>query len=252
MLRLVCKAQEQPRERVREMAEELCISPRTAELLLSRGITDCDEAANFLNPSESALENAYLLKDMDKAVSRIRKAIDLGEKIVVFGDYDADGVCATAIMLSCLRRLGANAEYMIPSRHEDGYGMTMKSAEQLFNMGANLIITVDNGVKSAAETERCYELGMEVIVTDHHIPGDTLPKCEALILCGNADEYPNRHICGAGLACKVAEALLGREAAREYIPLAGIATVADIVPLTGENRVFAALAVKDIRRGRCP
>ena len=89
MLRLVCKAQEQPRERVREMAEELCISPRTAELLLSRGITDCDEAANFLNPSESALENAYLLKDMDKAVSRIRKAIDLGEKIVVFGDYDA-------------------------------------------------------------------------------------------------------------------------------------------------------------------
>ena len=193
MLRLVCKAQEQPRERVREMAEELCISPRTAELLLSRGITDCDEAANFLNPSESALENAYLLKDMDKAVSRIRKAIDLGEKIVVFGDYDADGVCATAIMLSCLRRLGANAEYMIPSRHEDGYGMTMKSAEQLFNMGANLIITVDNGVKSAAETERCYELGMEVIVTDHHIPGDTLPKCEALILCGNADEYP--HLC---------------------------------------------------------
>lgn len=252
MLRLVCKAQEQPRERVREMAEELCISPRTAELLLSRGITDCDEAANFLNPSESALENAYLLKDMDKTVSRIRKAIDLGEKIVVFGDYDADGVCATAIMLSCLRRLGANAEYMIPSRHEDGYGMTMKSAEQLFNMGANLIITVDNGVKSAAETERCYELGMEVIVTDHHIPGDTLPKCEALILCGNADEYPNRHICGAGLACKVAEALLGREAAREYIPLAGIATVADIVPLTGENRVFAALAVKDIRRGKCP
>lgn len=252
MLRLICKAPEQPRERVRAMAEELGISPRTAELLLSRGIDDCDAAARFLNPSESALEDAYLLKDMDKAVARIRRAIALGEKIVVFGDYDADGVCATAIMLSCLRRLGATAEYMIPSRHEDGYGMTMKSAEQLFNMGANLIITVDNGVKSAAETERCYELGMEVIVTDHHIPGDTLPKCEALILCGNADEYPNRHICGAGLACKVAEALLGRDGAREYITLAGIATVADIVPLTGENRVFTALAVRDIRRGRCP
>lgn len=251
MLRLVCKAGKHDAEKVRKLADELGVSARTAQLLLDRGIESGEEAARFLNPSAAALENPFLLKDMDRACASIKEAIALGEKIVVFGDYDADGVCATSIMLSCLKRLGARAEYMIPSRHEDGYGMTMKSAEQLFNMGANLIITVDNGIKSVTEIARCYELGMRVIVTDHHIPGDTLPVCEALVLADNDDNYPNRHICGAGLAMKVAEALLGREAALEYIPLAGIATVADIVPLTGENRVIAALAVKAVRQGKC-
>lgn len=251
MLRLICKAKEQPRERVNAMAEELGLSPKTAELLLSRGINDNDEAAAFLHPSPANIEEAYLLKDMDKAVARIRKVVAAGEKIVIFGDYDADGVCATAIMLNCLEQLGCHAQYMIPSRHEDGYGMTIKSAEQLHAMGTNLIITVDNGVKSIEEAERCYELGMELIITDHHIPGDTLPRCEALIMCNNADEYPNRHICGAGIAYKLSEALLGKSRAYEYIPFAGIATVADIVPLTGENRTFVALAVNAVRRGRC-
>ncbi len=251
MLRLICKAKEQPRERVCALAEELGISPRTAELLLNRGINNAEEATAFLHPSQGSLEEAYLLKDMDKAVERIRKAVANGEKIVIFGDYDADGVCATAIMLNCLNKLGARVDYMIPSRHEDGYGMTVKSVEQLHAAGTDLIITVDNGVKSVEEAKRCYELGMELIVTDHHIPGDELPRCEALILCNNADDYPNRHICGAGIAYKLAEAILGKSAALEYIPFAGIATVADIVPLTGENRAFVALAVKAVRAGKC-
>lgn len=251
MLRLICKAKEQPRERVGALAEELGISPRTAELLLSRGINNAEEAALFLHPTENCLEEAYLLKDMDKAVTRIRRAVANKEKIVIFGDYDADGVCATAIMLNCLTSLGARVEYMIPSRHEDGYGMTAKSVEQLHASGASLIITVDNGVKSVTEAKLCYELGMELIVTDHHIPGEELPRCEALVMCNNADEYPNRHICGAGIAYKLAEAILGKTRALEYIPFAGIATVADIVPLTGENRAFVALAVKMVRQGKC-
>lgn len=251
MLRLICKAGAAEREQVRELAQELSASPRVAELLTARGITDAEEAFAFLHPSVSGLEDPFLLKDMDKAAACIMAAVENKERIIVFGDYDADGVCATAIMLGCLKELGADTGCMIPSRHEDGYGMTMRSVEQLKKMGAGLIITVDNGIKSAEEIARCYELGMRVIVTDHHIPGDSLPRCEALVLCNNADEYPNRHICGAGLAQKLAEALIGREKAIKYIPFAGIATVADIVPLTGENRVFAALAVKAVREGRC-
>ncbi len=231
----------------------LSVSLRTARLLIGRGI--CDEAAAkaFLHPSESMLHDPFLFRDMEKAVKRIRRAVREGEQIFIFGDYDADGVCATSMLLLYLRGEGANVDYHIPSRHTEGYGMSIGAVERLKERGAKLIITVDNGVKANHELKRCRELGMDVIVTDHHLPGDELPPCEAL-LCHTVEgcTYPNKNICGAGTAFKLIEALGGRDAAMPYISLATIATAADVVPLVGENRVFAALGLRAINKGDCP
>lgn len=252
MLRFTRKAAPPDQGEASALAEALGISSRAAELLISRGLRDEASAYAFLHPSTSQLCDPFLLRDMEKAAARVKQAVGQGERIVIFGDYDADGICATATLLLYLRALGADADYLIPSRHEEGYGMNMQSANQLAQMGARLIITVDNGVKSAREIARCYELGMQAVVTDHHIPGEELPACEALVLSDGQDCYPNRHLCGAGLAFKLVEAIGGWEAAMEYISLAAVATVADIVPLTGENRALAALGLKAMNQGDCP
>lgn len=241
-----------PLEDAEKLGKDLGISARTAQLLLARGLSNGIEAEEFLHPNEGQLLDPFLFAEMGKAVARIERAIANGERICIFGDYDADGVCATAILMLYLRSRNADVFYMIPSRHDEGYGMNMGSADQLLAAGAKLVITVDNGVKAADELARCYELGIEAIVTDHHIPGERLPRCEALICSGTDENYPNRHICGAGLAFKLVEALGGRKRAMEYISLAGIATVADIVPIFGENRVFAALAMEAVAARRCP
>jgi len=239
-------------EDAEKLGKDLGVSLRTAQLLLSRGLTDGIEAEEFLHPGEGQLCDPFAFADMHRAVGRIEKAIANGERICVFGDYDADGVCATAILMLYLRSCNADALYMIPSRHDEGYGMNMATVDQLKAAGAKLVITVDNGVKAVDELARCYELGIEAIVTDHHIPGETLPRCEALLCSGTDGGYPNRHICGAGLAFKLVEALAGRKTAMRYVSLAGIATVADIVPLFGENRVFAARACEAIWAKCCP
>jgi len=235
------------------LARALSVSPRTARLLVDRGISDEREAEAFLHPSESMLLDPFLFRDMEKAVFRIRKAIAEGERVCIFGDYDADGVCATSMLLLYLRGEGAKVDYHIPSRHTEGYGMSIGAVERLKEKGVQLIITVDNGVKANRELQLCRELHMDVIVTDHHLPGDELPPCEAL-LCHTVEgcTYPNKNICGAGTAFKLIEALGGRAAAMPYISLAAIATAADVVPLVGENRVIAALGLSAINKGDCP
>ncbi len=235
------------------LSAALSVSLRTARLLIDRGIRDEAAARAFLHPSESMLHDPFLFRDMEKAVRRIRRAIRDREHIFIFGDYDADGVSATSMLLLYLRGEGANVDYHIPSRHTEGYGMSIGAVERLKERGAELIITVDNGVKANRELALCRELNMDVIVTDHHLPGDELPPCEAL-LCHTVEgcTYPNKNICGAGTAFKLIEALGGREAAMRYISLAAIATAADVVPLVGENRVFAALGLRAINKGDCP
>lgn len=239
------------RELAQKLGRELGISQCAAQLLVARGLADATEADAFLHPGEAQLCDPFDLADMHKAVARIERAICERERICVFGDYDADGVCATAILMLYLRLRQADSFYLIPSRHDEGYGMNAATPGQLAAAGTKLVITVDNGVKAIAELEACYQLGIEAIVTDHHIPGETLPRCEALLLSG-AGDYPNRHICGAGLAFKLVEAMAGRQRALEYVSLAGVATVADIVPLFGENRVLAHLAIEAVRARRCP
>ncbi len=242
----------QPIAQAEALGRDLAVSARAAQLLMARGLTDGLAAEEFLHPGEGNLHDPFLFGEMHKAVSRVERAIRDKERICIFGDYDADGVCATSILMLYLRSRGADVFYMIPSRHDEGYGMNAATPDALRAAGTKLVITVDNGVKAVDELARCYEMGIEAIVSDHHIPGDTLPRSEALLCPGAEENYPNRHICGAGLAYKLVEALAGRKEAMRYVSLAGIATVTDIVPLFGENRAFVSLALAAIERGHCP
>ncbi|MBQ2661552.1 MAG: single-stranded-DNA-specific exonuclease RecJ [Clostridia bacterium] len=229
------------------------ISPLLASLLYARGAKTEDEMQAFLHPSLSNLCDPFLLHEMDKAKARIERAIENREHILVYGDYDVDGMCAAAILVTALRENGADVSYFIPTRKDDGYGMSESTVKTVANMGAKLIITVDNGVKSIDEIALAYSLGMDVVVTDHHMCGDELPKCEAVVCHTVKDNiYPNEDICGAGTALKLVHALFGFEKMKKHIPLAGIATIADVVKLTGENRVIVSFALKMIANGECP
>lgn len=221
--------------------------------LRARGITSAEEASRFLHPSEADFLDPYLLPDMDKAVERIRLALDKNESICIFGDYDVDGICATSMLVRYFRSLGARISYHIPSRREEGYGMNPLAITKLRQDGVDLIITVDNGISATGEIAYCRELGMDVIVTDHHIPGDELPECTAVV-CHTVPNspYPSATLCGTGIAFKLLHALAGLDAAMEEVALAGLATVADVVPLTGENRALVKLGLDALSAGRCP
>ena len=227
------------------------ISPRLASLLYARGARDREAMELFLHPGEGQFLDPLLMKDMDKALERIKRAV-AGEKICVYGDYDADGVCATSILYDCLKSMGADVIYDIPSRHDEGYGLNIPAVERLHGMGVQLIVTVDNGVKAYGEIDRCRELGMDVVVTDHHRCDGRIPDCCAVVCHTREDDtYPNGDICGAGIAWKLAEGLIGREAAKRYLPQAGIATMADVVPLLGENRFITRCGLRKIAAGDC-
>lgn len=223
-------------------------SPLVARALIRRGVSSVEEALRFLNPKESDLLDPFLLPDMQLAADRIRHAIDENEHICVFGDYDADGVCSTAMLVQRLRKMGANVEYYIPLRHSEGYGMSADAVRQLKEHGIDLIITVDNGVSAYDEIALCGALGIDVVVTDHHSVGKTLPQCVAIVAASRKDAtYPNRSLCGAGVALKLIQALNGGSYTPEELALAAVATIADVVPLTGENRVIAACGLKHIQ-----
>lgn len=234
-------------------AEALGLPPIILRALYARGITMRDDILRFLNPSVSNLHDPYLLPDMGLAVERIRIAVAKHEKICIFGDYDVDGICATAMLMSYLQSIGADCTYHIPSRTEEGYGMSEAAVTKLSGQGVNLIITVDNGISAAEEIQRCYKLGMDVIVTDHHIPGNITPVCDAVV-CHTLEssKYPNCTLCGAGIAFKLLHALAGIDEAMRYISLAGLATVADVVPLTDENRIIVKFGLESITTGNCP
>jgi len=224
----------------------LGISEITAGLLVNRGITDLKSAKAFLNPDLNQLHDPFLLKDMDKAAARVRQAVLSGEKIVVYGDYDADGITSSAVLFLYLKSLGAEADVYIPSRQEEGYGLHIESLQTVLDQGASLVITVDCGI-SAVEEVRKFNRCMDIIITDHHTPGTELPEAYAVInpkIPGQG--YPFKELAGVGVAAKLVQALGGLEAVQLYLDLISIGTIADIVPLTDENRVFAALGIKHI------
>ncbi|MDO4567865.1 MAG: single-stranded-DNA-specific exonuclease RecJ [Clostridia bacterium] len=228
------------------------LSPWMTRLLYVRGARDEAAIKEFFNPSLSTLHDPMLFRDMDKAVARINLALERDEKICIFGDYDADGICATAILGRYLKDCGARVAYHIPSRHEHGYGMSAEAVQLLYEYGINLIITVDNGIAAADEVRMCRELGMDVIVTDHHRCQGELPECAAVIAHTRPDNtYPNDALCGAGVALKLVHAHGGYEKMLPFVPLAGLATIADIVPLVGENRVLAAECISAMNAGTC-
>lgn len=228
------------------------LSPFLRQALYARGAVTDDEIDRFLNPSVDHFYDPLLLPDMPAAVERINRAVRTGERICVFGDYDVDGICSTAMLVSFLASVGANVSYYIPSRSSDGYGISINAVKSLHEKGVSLIITVDNGISAVDEIFYCKQVGIDVIITDHHLPPETLPECCAIV-CHTLpnSRYPEKLLCGAGVVFKLIHALGDAATALKYISLAALATVADVVPLHGENRIIAKLGIDAINRGDC-
>jgi single-stranded-DNA-specific exonuclease len=231
------------------LGRELGISEITASVLVRRGYGDSEEAKAFL-AGEQPLHDPFLLGDMATAVDRIRDAIAGGRRICVHGDYDADGICATVLAVLVLRELGAEVEWHLPSRFDEGYGVSSATVERLAEEGCGLVLTVDCGITAVAEVAAARERGLEVVVTDHHRPGSELPDCP--IVATRPSGYPFPELCGTGVVFKLGQALLGADAAalRRHLDLVALATVADVVPLVGENRSLAIAGLRALARTR--
>jgi single-stranded-DNA-specific exonuclease len=231
----------------RALAESLGISEPLAVTLVRRGYRTPDEARTFLAADESHPPEAF--EGIELVVAQVREAIAAGKRITVHGDFDVDGVCATALTISTLRELGAECDWFIPDRIGDGYGLSAENVRLLAERGTGLLLTVDCGVTSVAEVALARELGMEVVVTDHHQPAEQLPDCP--ILHPEVSGYPFKALCGTAVAWKLASALREEEAG-EHLDLVALATVADVVPLIGENRSLVKRGLAEIRRSKRP
>ena len=237
--------------RVEALAEELGLSDTTATVLVRRGLGEPAEARAFLD-AEDPRHDPLTLGDMAVAVERIRKAVADGERICVHGDYDVDGISATAVCVLVLRELGADVEWRLPSRFDEGYGLALETIEQLAADGVDLVVTVDCGITAVAEVARARELGLDVIVTDHHRPAEVLPDCP--VVATRPSAYPCPDLCGTGVVHTLARALLGDEhpAIARVLDLVALATIADVVPLVDENRALAAAGLRALARTRRP
>lgn len=214
-------------------------------LLVHRGIASAEEARRYLAPEAGDLSDPMRLSDMAPALEKIRGALAAGAPICVYGDYDVDGVSASAILADHLRALGARVRVYLPSRHREGYGLNEGAVREIAREGG-LMITVDCGVTNLKEVALAKELGLDVIVTDHHRPAEALPDCP--VVDPLLKDYPFPWLCGAGVAFRLVEALSGWEAALEYVDIAALATVADVVSLTGENRVIVKLGLEKLNQ----
>jgi single-stranded-DNA-specific exonuclease len=236
-----------PHDEASALAAALGVSWVTASVLVRRGYGDPDEARAFL-AAEPPRHDPALLGATDAACARIRAAIEAGERICVHGDYDVDGICATALTVTCLRELGAKVDWHLPSRFDEGYGVAGSTIDRLAEEGCALVITVDCGITAVEEVRRARELGVDVIVTDHHRPGDTLPDCP--IVATRPSEYPFPELCGTGVAYKLLGAL-GADVDR-HLDLVALATIADVVPLLDENRALASAGLRALARTQKP
>src|SRR6266852_5132082 len=216
-----------PHRQASGLAKELGLSEITASVLVRRGYGDPEVARAFL-AGEQPLHDPFLLGDMAGAVERIRTAVAAGKRICVHGDYDVDGICATVLAVLGLRELGAEVEWHLPSRFDEGYGVSGQTLERLAEEGCGLVLTVDCGITAVEEVRRARELGLEVVVTDHLRPADELPACPLVVT--RPSEYPFPELCGTGVVYKLAQALGSKELDR-HVDLVGLATIADVVPL---------------------
>jgi single-stranded-DNA-specific exonuclease len=233
------------------LARDLGVNDITASVLVRRGYDTPEVAARFLDAALPG-HDPLLLGDMEVAVDRIRSAIASGTRICVHGDYDVDGICATALAVLFLRELGADVDWHLPSRFEEGYGVSRETLGRLADDGVGLLLTVDCGITAVDEVAEARRRGLEVIVTDHHRPGDTLPDCP--IVATRPSSYPFPELCGTGVVYKLGEALLGTDnpAVRRNLDLVALATIADVVPLVDENRALAAAGLLALAATRRP
>jgi single-stranded-DNA-specific exonuclease len=236
---------------VRGLADELAVDELTASVLVRRGFADAVDARAFLEGAFPG-HDPFSLGDMPEAVAVIREAVAADARICVHGDYDADGICATALAVLLLRELGADVASHLPSRFEEGYGLNGQTLTRLAEEGFDLVLTVDCGITAVAEVEHASRLGLEVVVTDHHRPGDAFPDCP--VVATLKGEYPFPGLCGTGVVWKLAQALLGPEHpfCDRHLDLVALATVADVVPLLDENRAIARTGLRRLAQTAKP
>ena len=232
-------------EIVNNLAKALGVGKPIASLLAQRGIETFEEAKKFFRPSLDDLHDPFLMKDMDRAVARIEKALEEGENILVFGDYDVDGTTSVALLSSYLRTLSPNIASYIPDRYAEGYGVSYQGIDFADDNGISLIIALDCGIKAIEKVAYSREKGIDFIICDHHRPGAEIPAAVAVLDPKREDcEYPYKELCGCGVGFKLIQALAGRRGQSidellPYLDLVATAIGADIVPITGENRILA-------------
>lgn len=229
-------------------------------LLFYRGIKTGENAEKFLNPDyDGGIGDPYLMKDMNKAVERVLKAISANEKIIIYSDYDADGIPGAVVLHDFFKKIGFNNfENYIPHRHEEGFGLNMEAVEEFGKSEAKLLITIDCGITDVKEVEKLNGLGIDVIITDHHELGDVIPPAFAILNSKQSDcQYPEKMLCGAGVVFKLVQALIARKniewqlkegMEKWFLDMVGLATFSDMVPLVGENRIFAYYGLKVLRK----
>ncbi len=231
---------------ITKYASEFGLHKDVIRLLFCRGITQKEQITEFLHPSLSAFYDPFKLKNMTEVVARIKQAISDNKRIVILGDYDTDGISASAILYKYFKSKGVNVNVFLPNRLLDGYGLTIETLDKIFTLyNPELIITVDCGISCATEVDYCLSKGVDIIVTDHHDIPDTIPNTLVINAKLPNQEYPFSELCGAGVAFKLVQALGGLDEALDYITIASLATVADIVPLVDENRAIVFYGLKN-------
>ena len=225
------------KEKVEKLKSKYGISELLATILVNKNITTQKEIEEFLNPTRNDFFDPFLINDMDIAVERIRKAIETQEKVIIYGDYDVDGITSITVLKSFLKDVGLDVDYYIPNRLEEGYGLNKNAIDEIAKNKYTLMITVDCGISAIEEVNYANSLGIEVIVTDHHEPGEELPKALAVIDNKRKDsKYPFRELAGVGVAFKVSQALaqsmnVKEEEYLKYLDIVCVGTISDIVPL---------------------
>lgn len=231
----------------------LSAESKISKLLWMIGLSDDEEIEEFFSSSPRRTYDPFLLKNMDKVIDKINQTIDEGKRICIYGDYDVDGVTSVSLLYEVLSLLTDKIDYYIPSRFEEGYGLNKKALKRIRNKGTDLVITVDCGSTSVVEVDYAREIGLDIIVTDHHNLGEELPKCLILNPKQHDCTYPFKDICGCGVAFKIAQALqrktnLPKQILKDILDLLAIGTVSDIVPLLDENRTFVKYGLKQINK----
>ena len=237
-------------EKINEISNKYNINKLLARILVNRGIKTEKEIKIFLEPTRNDFYDAFLLPDMEKAVDRIIKAINNKEKVIIYGDYDVDGITSVTVLKKFLKERGLDVGFYIPNRIEEGYGLNKKAIEKIIEQAYTLIITVDCGISGIEEIEECSKIGIDTIVTDHHEQGDILPNAYAVIDAKRKDnKYPFRDLAGVGIVFKLIQAIsiklnLDDKEYLKYLDIVAVGTISDIVPLIDENRVIAKLGLK--------
>lgn len=252
-------------ENIDIISGSLGVCPVTARLLIGRGIDSAEDGLRFLNPALSAMIDPFQLKGMDAAVERVLQARNSGETVCIYGDYDVDGITGTALLVSFLRQAGLGCNYFIPNRFDDGYGLNEEALQRIIDSGATLIVSVDCGITAVKEAAFCRQAGVDLVILDHHTPGDHIPEAAAVVNpLQPGCPYPFKQLAGVGVAFNMLIALRSRmrrdgEFAgmdepdlRDWLDLVALGTIADVVPLVGQNRMYAYFGLQKLENSRRP